>query len=131
MFHPKITSFFIIINIYHSITNRLYFMACLETIVFISSIIYHHNLINDFRNYDIAISCSVILHHFYIYSYYFINDFKPSIFYILAIASYYSGVKLNNDNLHGYLHMFGILANILLNNCLLYNGYLQNSIKII
>ena len=74
MFHPKITSFFIIINIYHSLINELYVMSSLQIIVLTSSIIYHHNLINNFRYYDIAISCSVIAHHFYLYSYYFIDN---------------------------------------------------------
>ena len=93
-------------------------MSSLQTIVLASSIIYHHNLITNFRIYDICITCSVISHHFYIYSYYFIDDLKPSIFYILAITSYYIGVKKHIDYMHGYLHIFGIIANILLNNCL-------------
>ena len=118
MFHPKITSFFIIINIYHSIINNLILMSSLQTIVLASSIIYHHNLITNFRIYDICITCTVISHHFYIYSYYFIDDLKPSIFYILAITSYCIGVKKHIDYMHGYLHIFGVIANILLNNCL-------------
>ena len=122
MFHPKITSFFIIINIYHSIINELYVMSALQTIVITSSIIYHHNIIHNFRNYDIGITCSVILHHFYIYSYYFLNDIKPSIFYSLAISSYIIGLKKNNDNMHSYLHIFGIIANILLNKCIIQNS---------
>ena len=121
MFHPKITSFFIIINIYHSIINNLILMSSLQTIVLASSIIYHHNLITNFRIYDICITCTVISHHFYIYSYYFIDDLKPSIFYILAITSYYIGVKKHIDYMHGYLHIFGVIANILLNNCLVNN----------
>ena len=118
MFHPKITSFFIIINIYHSIINNLILMSSLQTIVLASSIIYHHNLITNFRIYDICITCTVISHHFYIYSYYFIDDLKPSIFYILAITSYYIGVKKHIDYMHGYLHIFGVIANILLNECI-------------
>jgi len=118
MFHPKITSFFIIINIYHSIINELYIMSLLQTVVFTSSIIYHHTLINNFRNYDIGIVCSVIGYHFYVYSYYFLNDMKPSIFYILAITSYFIGLNKNIDYAHGYLHIFGIIANILLNKCI-------------
>ena len=121
MFHPKITSFFIIINIYHSIINELYIMSSLQTIVLISSIIYHHKLIRHFRYYDIGIACSIISHHFYLYSYYFIDDWKPSLFYSLAIGSYVIGVKQNNDYMHGYLHIFGVIANILLNNCLVNN----------
>lgn len=119
MFHPKITSFFIIINIYHSIINDLILMSSLQTIVLISSIIYHHNLITNFRNYDICIACSVITHHFYIYSYYIIDDLKPGIFYILSIMSYYIGLKKNIDYMHGYLHIYGVIANILLNECIL------------
>ena len=121
MFHPKITSFFIIINIYHSLINDLILMATLQTIVLISSIIYHHNLIEDFRNYDICIACSVIMHHFYIYSYFFLDNLKPCIFYILAIVSYFVGVEKNNEYMHGYLHIFGIIANILLNVCIVSN----------
>ena len=119
MFHPKITSFFIIINIYHSIINELYSISSLQTVVLTSSIIYHHNLIPNFRKYAIAISCSVIGHHFYIYSYYFVNDIKPSLFYCLAITSYFIGLKKNSDYMHGYLHIFGIIANILLNKCII------------
>lgn len=122
MFHPKITSFFIIINIYHSIINELYSMSSLQTVVLTSSIIYHHTLINNFRNYDIGITCSVIGHHFYIYSYYFLNDMKPSLFYCLAITSYFIGLKKNIDYMHGYLHIFGVIANILLNNCIINNS---------
>ncbi len=121
MFHPKITSFFIIINIYHSLLNELYIMSSLQTIVLTSSIIYHHNLIPHFRYYDIAITCSVITHHFYLYSYYFIDDLKPSLFYSLAISSYFIGVTQNIEYMHGYLHIFGIIANILLNQCLVNN----------
>jgi hypothetical protein len=121
MFHPKITSFFIIINIYHSIINDLVLMSSLQSIVLISSIIYHHNLITNFRNYDICITCSVITHHFYIYSYYLIDDLKPGIFYILSIMSYYISVKKNIDYMHGYLHIYGVIANILLNECIIKN----------
>jgi hypothetical protein len=126
MFHPKITSFFIIINIYHSIINDLMLMATLQTIVLISSIIYHHNLIEEFRNYDICIACSITSYHFYIYSYYLIDDFKPCIFYILAISSYFIGVEKNNDYMHGYLHIFGIIVNILLNLSIVSNTNLLN-----
>lgn len=117
MFHPKITSLFISINIYHSICNDLYFMSFLQTIVLISSIIYHNNLINNFRNYDICITCSIIVYHLYIYLYYFLMiDLTPCIFYILGIRSYYLGVKINCNYMHGYLHIFGIIGNILVNN---------------
>ena len=119
MFHPKITSFFIIINIYHSLINELMIMSSLQTVVLTSSIIYHHNLIPNFRNYDIAISCSVIGHHIYIYSYYIIDDLKPGLFYCLAITSYFIGLKKNSDYMHGYLHIFGIIANIVLNKCII------------
>ena len=101
---------------------NLYIMSSLQIIVLTSSIIYHHNLINNFRYYDIAISCSVIAHHFYLYSYYFIDNLIPSIFYILAIISYFIGLKQNNDYMHGYLHIFGVIANILLNQCLVNNN---------
>ena len=121
MFHPKITSFFIIINIYHSLINELYVMSSLQTIVLTSSIIYHHNLIRHFRYYDITIACSLITHHFYLYYYYIIDDWKPSLFYSLAIGSYVIGVKQNIEYMHGYLHIFGVIANILLNNCLVNN----------
>ena len=126
MFHPKITSFFIIINIYHSIINNLVLMSSLQTIVLISSIIYHHNLIPNFRNYDICIACSITSYHFYIYSYYFIEDLTPSIFYILALNSYYIGFKKNIDYMHGYLHIFGVIANILLNECIINSNNLKN-----
>ena len=122
MFHPKITSFFIIINIYHSLINELMIMSSLQTVVLTSSIIYHHNLIPNFRNYDIVITCSVITHHFYIYSYYILDDMKPSLFYCLAIISYFIGLQKNIDYMHGYLHIFGIIANILLNKCIINNS---------
>ena len=124
MFHPKITSFFIIINIYHSIINELYSISSLQTVVLTSSIIYHHNLIPNFRNFDILISNSVILHHFYLYSYYISFEYYnlvPCIFYILAIGSYIAGRLYNNDIYHGYLHIYGVIANIMLNNCLVCN----------
>ena len=77
-------------------------MSSLQTIVLASSIIYHHNLINNFRNYDICIACSITSYHFYIYSYYFIDDLTPGLFYVLAVNSYYIGLKKNID----YNHMF-------------------------
>jgi hypothetical protein len=74
MFHPKYTSFLITLNILYSIYNRLYFNSFLETCVLVTSIIYHHNLIENFRNYDILIANSVALHHFYLYSYHISSD---------------------------------------------------------
>jgi len=124
MFHPRITSFFIIINIYHSLIHNLYLMSSLQTIVLASSIIYHHNLISNFRNYDIMITCSVILHHFHTYFHYATSryDSAPALFYILAIGSYSLGVKYKCNYMHGYLHIFGVIANILLNNCIIMNS---------
>jgi hypothetical protein len=121
MFHPKYTSFLILLNILYSIYNELYFNSLLESCVLVTSIIYHHNLIENFRNIDIIVANSVILYHFYIYSYHISSDkytIYPSIFYMLAIYSYISG-KLYNDNIHhGYLHIYGVIANILLINVL-------------
>ena len=92
-------------------------MSSLQTIVLLSSVIYHNNLINNFRNYDICITCSIIAYHLYIYLYYFLMiDLTPGIFYILGIRSYYLGVKINCNYMHGYLHIFGIIGNILVNN---------------
>ena len=39
-------------------------------------------------------------------------------FYILAIKSYISGKIYEDDILHGYLHIYGLIANILLINLL-------------
>ena len=118
MFHPKYTSFLISINVFHGLYIGLYLMTFLEACVFVSSIIYHHNLIYNFRNYDIILTNSVILHHFYLYSYHIFEDYLPLVFYILAIGSYISGRLYNNDIYHGYLHIYGVIANILLHNCL-------------
>ena len=117
MFHPKYTSFLIIVNILYSIYNELYFHSFLETCVLTTSIIYHHNLIENFRNYDILVVNCVILHHFYLYSYHISSDkytIYPSIFYMLAIGSYISGKIFDNDIYHEYLHIYGVIANILL-----------------
>ena len=122
MFIPKYTSFLITLNILYSLYNELYFNSLLETCVLATSIIYHHNLIENFRNYDILVANSVILHHFYLYSYHISSDkytIYPSIFYMLAIYSYISGKLYDNDIYHGYLHIYGVIANILLVNCLI------------
>ena len=63
----------------------------------------------------------VTLHYFNLYSYHISEDYLPAIFYILAIGSYISGCLYNNDIYHGYLHMYGVISNILLKNCL--GGY--------
>ena len=121
MFHPKYTSFLIILNIAHSLYNSLYFMSLLQTCVLTTSIIYHNNLIENFRNYDILVTISVILHHFYLYSYHISFEYYailPSLFYVLAIGSYITSKTYNDDIYHGYLHIYGVIANILLNNCL-------------
>jgi hypothetical protein len=117
MFHPKYTSFLITLNILYSIYNRLYFNSFLETCVLVTSIIYHHNLIENFRNYDILIANSVALHHFYLYSYHISSDkytIYPSIFYMLSIYSYICGRLYDSNICHGYLHIYGVIANILL-----------------
>jgi hypothetical protein len=127
MFHPKYTSFLICLNIIHSLCNELYIMTILQFFVLTTSIIYHHNLIPNFRNFDILISNSVILYHFYLYSYYISFEYYnlvPCIFYILAIGSYIAGRLYNDDIYHGYLHIYGVIANIMLNNCLVYNIFL-------
>jgi hypothetical protein len=132
MFHPKITSYFISINILHSLYNSLYTMAILETCVLATSIIYHNNIIPNFRKYDMIVANSIILHHFYLYSEYISNmnntnninnttNYTPALFYSLAIGSYISGRVYNEDRYHGYLHIYGIIANILLNTCLVSN----------
>ena len=73
------------------------------------------------NNYDIILTNSVILHHFYLYSYHIFEDCLPAIFYSLAIVSYISGSLYNNDIYHGYLHIYGVIANILLKNCFNFN----------
>jgi hypothetical protein len=121
MFYPKYTLFLITLNILYSLYNELYFNSLLETFVLATSIIYHHNLIENFRNYDILVANSVILHHFYLYSYRISSDkytIYPSIFYMLAIYSYISGKLYDNDIYHGYLHIYDVIANILLINVL-------------
>ena len=123
MFHPKYTSFLISINIFHGLYMQLYLISFLESCVFVSSIIYHYKLIPNFRNYDIILTNSVILHHFYLYSYHIFEDYLPAIFYILAIGSYIFGCVYNNNIYHGYLHIYGVIANILLKNCLVYYSY--------
>ena len=62
MFHPKYTSFLVLLNIIYSYCNSLYFNSFLESCVLVTSIIYHYNLIENFRNYDILIVNSVILY---------------------------------------------------------------------
>ena len=121
MFHPKYTLFLITLNIFYSIYNELYFNSLLETCVLATSIIYHHNIIENFRKYDIIVTNSVILHHLYIYVYHITYDnytIYPSIFYMLSIYSYISGRLYDNDIYHGYLHIYGVIANILLVNLL-------------
>jgi len=44
-------------------------------------------------------------------------------FYILAIKSYISGKIYDDDIQHGYLHIYGVIANILLIN--LFIGYVE------
>ena len=119
MFHPKYTSFLILLNIIYSYCNELYFNSFLESCVLVTSIIYHHNLIENFRNYDILIANSVILYYFYLYSYHISFEYYgllPAMFYILAISSYISGKIYDNSIQHGYLHIYGVIANILLIN---------------
>lgn len=127
MFLPKYTLFLISINIFHSLYNSQFFVSLLEICVLISSIFYHYNLIDNFRNYDILITNSVILHHFILYYYHISYEFEtilPSIFYILAIISYIYGAICNNDIYHGYLHIFGVIANILSKKYLIYDSFL-------
>ena len=119
MFHPKYTLFLISINIFHSLYNSQYFISFLESCVITTSIIYHHNIIPNFRNYDILVTNSVTLHHFYLYSYHISFEYEkclPGVFYTLAIMSYISGKIYNNDKYHGYLHIYGVIANTLLKN---------------
>ena len=128
MFHPKYTSFLILLNIIYSYCNELYFNSFLESCVLVTSIIYHHNLIANFRKYDILIANSVILYYFYLYSYNISFEYYgllPAMFYILAISSYISG-KIYDDSIqHGYLHIYGVIANILLINLLRNQWYPQ------
>ena len=127
MFLPKYTLFLISINIFHSLYNSQFFVSLLEICVLISSIFYHYNLIDNFRNYDILITNSVILHHFILYYYHISYEFEtilPSIFYILAILSYIYGAIYNDDIYHGYLHIFGVIANILSKKYLVYDSFL-------
>lgn len=129
MFHPKYTSFLISLNVLHSIYNSQYYISLLESCVLLSSIIYHHNLIPNFRYYDIVITNSAILHHLYLYSHYItyeIYKLIPAFFYILAIGSYISG-RIHNCNIyHGYLHIYGVIANILLIICILNDLVISN-----
>ena len=81
----------------------------------VTSIIYHHNLIENFRNYDILVVNSVILYYFYLYSYHISSEYNtllPAMFYILAIKSYISGRIYDDNILHGYLHIYDLIANI-------------------
>ena len=124
MFHPKYTSFLVLLNIIYSYCNSLYFNSFLESCVLVTSIIYHYNLIENFRNYDILIVNSVILYYFYLYSYHISFEYHtllPAMFYILAIKSYISGRIYDDNILHGYLHIYGLIANILLINLMV--GY--------
>lgn len=119
MFQPKYTSFLILLNIIYSYCNGLFFNSFLESCVLATSIIYHHNLIENFRNYDIIVANSVILYYFYLYSYHISSEYYallPAMFYILAIKSYISGKIYDDDIQHGYLHIYGVIANILLIN---------------
>jgi len=129
MFHPKYTSFLISLNVLHSIYNSQYYISFLESCVLLSSIIYHHNLIPNFRYYDIVITNSAILHHTYLYSYHISYEFYnliPAFFYILAIGSYIFG-RIHNCNIyHGYLHIYGVIANILLIRCILNDLVISN-----
>jgi len=127
MFLPKYTLFLISINIFHSLYNSQFFVSLLEICVLISSIFYHYNLIDNFRNYDILITNTVILHHFILYYYHISYEFEtilPSIFYVLAILSYIYGAMYNDDIYHGYLHIFGVIANILSKKYLVYDSFL-------
>ena len=83
-----------------------------------------NNLIENFRNYDILVVNSVILYYFYLYSYHISSEYHtllPAMFYILAIKSYISGRIYDDNILHGYLHIYGLIANILLINLMV--GY--------
>jgi hypothetical protein len=129
MINPKYTSFFIIINVVYSFFHSFYLLAFLEFCVMITSIIHHNGLITNFRKYDLTVTFSVILYHWCIYAYLITSNYYtwlPCIFYVIGISLYllsdeYNPIVKNNifvDKYHGYMHIFGLIANIFLINCL-------------
>jgi hypothetical protein len=130
MINPKYTSFFIIINVIYSFFHSFYLLAFLELCVMITSIIHHNGLMPNFRKYDLTVTFSVILYHWYIYAYLITSNYYtwlPCIFYVLGISLYLlsddykptpHSINIFDDKYHGYMHIIGLIANIFLINCL-------------
>jgi hypothetical protein len=138
MINPRYTSFFIIFYVVYSCYNSFYLLASLGTCVLSTSIIHHNKLIPNFRKYDWPLTFIIILYHLNIYAYLITHDYYtwlPALFYVLGASSYYLSLTTPKPNLppthlfydtyHGYYHIYGLIGNLILINCIKNNNLLE------
>lgn len=121
IFKPKWSLFIILLSFIHCLINGNYDLAVFQYSILFTSIIYHHNLENNFRFIDMFIVQLGLWYHIYVY--YSNECYKKSclflIFYILGIVFYLIGLYTNNDSYHCGIHILPVLGNISLNNILI------------
>ena len=137
MFNPRYTSFFILFYMVYSYYYSFYRLTALGSCVLTTSLI-HHNKLMNIRKYDVSISFSIILYHLYLYAYLITKEYYtwlPCLFYVLGGYSYLLSLTkpkpdipkkhIFYDKYHGYYHIYGLIGNLILINCLKNNSLLQ------
>lgn len=119
---PKISILFVIYSSYHAYSKNLYLLLFCQVLILISGIIYHNkyhqNIFPNFRYFDMIIVLFGLYHHIDHYNKECFEDYLFIYLYLSGILSYIIGLYLNSNKIHCGIHIFAVLGNIALHNCI-------------
>lgn len=112
----KISLFVLLISSIHSMNKKNYDTALLMLIVTFTSILFHYNLYENARFFDVIISQTIVFYYFFKWLYYkcWQIDRLAISFWILGICLYMLGVHFNSNFYHSLMHLSFASASILL-----------------
>ena len=117
---PRFTIFSVILSLFHGYYYGIYFLAILQSIILISGIIYHHNIIKCkiYRYIDILIVIYSLYYHMDYYNKCEKNSYLFLSLYLLGIVFYFVSLYTQNNKYHCGIHILPVLGNIVLHNLL-------------
>jgi hypothetical protein len=117
----KISLWLILFSAYDAYLLKLYSLSFFQMMIFITSLIYHNNLIKNFRIIDIIIVQIGLFFHIYSFTKESKKNGMCMLMYGFGIYSYLLSRILNEEEYHCGVHIFPVIGNLLLHRMIINN----------
>jgi hypothetical protein len=122
LLHPRFTILTLLLSSYHAYLLDLYILSVMQILVVNAGIIYHNQfhkeLFPNFRYVDIMIALCGMYYNAIYYSYYCYDSNMCVYFFTTAILFYLLGLYFNSNRLHCGIHIFSVIGNLALQECI-------------